>query len=105
MWCHRSDTGAVASGLLPSKDTAMRLAHRISPLLLALLAAPLCAAAQDPAPAPRPEVAAAAQELQQKVIDWRRDFHAHPELSNREERTAAKVAEHLRALGLEPRTG
>src|SRR3546814_18355527 len=37
--------------------------------------------------------------------DWRRDFHAHPELSNREERTAGKVAEHLRALGLELRTG
>ena len=82
----------------------MHFAHRISPLLLALLAAALSAAAQE-APAQRPEVAAAAQELQQKVIDWRRDFHAHPELSNREERTAAKVAEHLRALGLEPRTG
>src|SRR5690606_23553861 len=95
---------AVASVLLPTKDTAMHLARRASPLLLALLAVPLCAAAQGEAPAPRPEVAAAAQELQQKVIDWRRDFHAHPELSNREERTSAKVAEHLRALGLEPRT-
>src|SRR5690606_33752311 len=49
--------------------------------------------------------AAAAQKLQQPVVDWRRDFHAHPELSNREERTSAKVAEHLRALGLQPRTG
>ena len=39
------------------------------------------------------------------MIAWRRDFHQHPELSNREERTAAKVAEHLRALGLKPRTG
>lgn len=83
----------------------MRLAHRASPLLLAMLFASPFAAAQDAAPTPRPEVAAAAQELQQKVIDWRRDFHAHPELSNREERTAAKVAEHLRSLGLEPRTG
>src|SRR3546814_11635369 len=51
------------------------------------------------------DLAAAAQQLQQQVVDWRRDFHAHPELSNREERTAGKVAEHLRALGLEPRTG
>src|SRR3546814_10862817 len=59
----------------------------------------------DLAPAQRPEVAAAAQQLQQQVVDWRRDFHAHPELSNREERTAGKVAEHLRALGLELRTG
>jgi len=43
--------------------------------------------------------------LLQRIIDWRRDFHQHPELSNREFRTAAKVAEHLRALGLEPSTG
>src|SRR3546814_7526324 len=83
----------------------MRLAHRLSQLLLALLAAPLSVVAQDAAPAQRPEVAAAAQQLQQQVVDWRRDFHAHPELSNREERTAGKVAEHLRALGLELRTG
>ncbi len=40
------------------------------------------------------------------VIGWRRDVHAHPELGNREFRTAALVAEHLRALGLdEVRTG
>lgn len=83
----------------------MRLAHRISPLLLAMLAGPLAAVAQDASPAQRPEVAAAAQKLQQPVVEWRRDFHAHPELSNREERTSARVAKHLRALGLQPRTG
>jgi len=42
--------------------------------------------------------------LLQQVIHWRRDFHQHPELSNREFRTAGKVAEHLRALGLTPNT-
>ncbi len=40
-----------------------------------------------------------------KVIAWRRDFHQHPELSNREVRTAQVVADHLRSLGLEVRTG
>ena len=30
-----------------------------------------------------------------KVVAWRRDIHAHPELSNREFRTAALVAAHL----------
>jgi amidohydrolase len=35
------------------------------------------------------------------VIEIRRDIHAHPELSNREERTAAKVAEELKKIGLE----
>ncbi|WP_313271415.1 M20/M25/M40 family metallo-hydrolase, partial [Stenotrophomonas sp.] len=73
-----------------------------------LLTAMLCALAplaQGQDAAQRPEVAAAATRLQQQVVDWRRDFHAHPELSNREERTAAKVAERLRAMGLSPKTG
>ncbi|EKE84463.1 amidohydrolase [Idiomarina xiamenensis] len=43
-------------------------------------------------------------QLNQKVIDWRRDIHQHPELSNREFRTAEKVAEHLRELGLAVQT-
>src|SRR5688572_21353408 len=72
----------------------------ILPVLIAVLLAPVAHAQTE-----RPEVAAAAKALQQKVIAWRRDFHQHPELSNREERTAAKVAEHLRSLGLSPRTG
>ncbi len=40
-----------------------------------------------------------------KVITWRRDFHQHPELGNNEVRTAAIVAKHLQALGMEVRTG
>ena len=68
----------------------------------ALAAVPFAAAAQD---AQRPEVASAAARLKADVIGWRRDFHQHPELSNREERTSAKVAEHLRKLGLKPVTG
>lgn len=44
-------------------------------------------------------------ELEQKVIEWRRDFHQHPELSNREFRTAEKITEHLQSLGLEVQTG
>ncbi|RUO63598.1 amidohydrolase [Pseudidiomarina insulisalsae] len=43
-------------------------------------------------------------ELEAKIIDWRRDIHQHPELSNREFRTARVVAEHLRELGLEVQT-
>ena len=45
-----------------------------------------------------------ASKIEPKVIEWRRDFHQHPELSNREFRTAKKVADHLRALGLEVKT-
>jgi amidohydrolase len=46
-------------------------------------------------------VAKAAAAIEQKLIAQRRDFHMHPELSNREERTARVVAEKLRALGLD----
>ena len=51
------------------------------------------------------ELDAAAASLESRVIEWRRDFHSHPELANREFRTSEKVAEHLRSLGLEVRTG
>jgi len=37
--------------------------------------------------------------IEPKVIEWRRDIHQHPELSNREVRTAKKVADHLRSFG------
>ena len=53
----------------------------------------------------RPEVTAQAQRLQPKVLAWRRDLHQHPELGNREVRTSALVADHLRALGLDVKTG
>ncbi|MGQ0578913.1 MAG: amidohydrolase [Betaproteobacteria bacterium] len=43
--------------------------------------------------------------LESKVIAWRRDLHQHPELSNREVRTAGVVAGHLQALGLKVQTG
>jgi amidohydrolase len=45
------------------------------------------------------------RELEPKVVSWRRDIHQHPELGNRETRTAKLVADHLRALGMEVRTG
>lgn len=40
-----------------------------------------------------------------KVVAWRRDFHEHPELSNREFRTAEIIAKHLQSLGIETKTG
>ena len=42
--------------------------------------------------------------IEQKVIDWRRDIHEHPELGNREVRTAALVTKHLKALGIDVQT-
>jgi len=51
------------------------------------------------------ELDAAAVSLEAKTVEWRRDFHRHPELANREVRTAGKVADHLRSLGLDVKTG
>jgi amidohydrolase len=50
-------------------------------------------------------VESAIQSVLPRMIAWRRDFHQHPELSYEEVRTARIVAQHLRALRLEVRTG
>lgn len=72
--------------------------------VLALAAARLPA---QPAsgPAPDAEIVRRTAAVLPKVVGWRRDLHQHPELSNQETRTSAMVAQHLRALGLEVRTG
>jgi len=43
-------------------------------------------------------------EIEQKVIEWRRDFHQNPELSNREFKTSEKITKHLKSLGLDVQT-
>ena len=64
------------------------------PVALFLLAAAVPAVAAD--------IDAA---LDTRIQAWRRDLHQHPELGNRETRTAGIVAAHLKSLGLEPTTG
>lgn len=46
-----------------------------------------------------------AEALYSDVVDWRRHFHAHPELSNREFETAAYIAEFLESLDIDVETG
>lgn len=53
----------------------------------------------------RPKIDQSADKIESKVIDWRRDFHEHPELSNQEFRTAKVIADHLRSLGMEVTEG
>jgi amidohydrolase len=60
--------------------------------------------AASPAPL-RAEIERRMVAVMPKVVNWRRDIHAHPELSGEEVRTAALVAEHLKGLGLEVTTG
>ncbi|MNQ15450.1 putative hydrolase YxeP [compost metagenome] len=90
---------------------------RLAPLALAahlLIAGP---AAAQPAPGtqgplmPAPNAALSeqieqrARAIEDKLIAWRRDIHQHPELGNQETRTAKLVADHLRALGMDVKTG
>ncbi len=42
-----------------------------------------------------------ANEMEARVIEWRRHFHEFPELSNRETNTGKFIAEHLKSLGIE----
>ncbi len=44
-------------------------------------------------------------EIESQMLEWRRHLHQNPELSNREFKTAAYVEKHLKALGLEVKTG
>lgn len=71
--------------------------------LLALLICPLVVCSQNNSQ--KAEVTKRADELTEKVISWRRDFHEHPELGNNEKRTAEIIAKHLKSLGIEVKTG
>ncbi len=51
------------------------------------------------------KAAAETEKIEPKCIAWRRDIHEHPELGNRETRTAKLIADHLRKLGFEVKEG
>ena len=86
--------------------------RKLSPLCALVLYLAMISSAAPPPPQqvaghhPRADVpreqriAQAAEKMRPQLISQRRDFHMHPELSNREERTSRIVAERLRALGL-----
>ena len=77
---------------------------RRNPLLCALFL-PLALTANAADSALDERLMHGAEAMQPKAIAWRQDIHQHPELGNQEYRTAALVAEHLRLLGMEVRTG
>lgn len=52
-----------------------------------------------------PDLENAYEAIEEKVIEWRHDIHQNPELSNREFKTAEKIANHLKSLGIEVETG
>lgn len=74
-------------------------------LSIALIIASIQVAAQTDMSKLKEKASAAADKIESKCIAWRRDIHEHPELGNREIRTAKIIAEHLKKLGIETKEG
>ena len=51
------------------------------------------------------KIAALASQYEAQVIGWRRHMHQYPELSNREYKTMAYIAENLKGLDVTIETG
>jgi amidohydrolase len=80
--------------------------HRFHLLHLLTLTAALAAPLPDLlAQTPDAPIASAADRVAPQMVEYRHAIHRHPELGNREVKTAELVARHLRELGLEVRTG
>jgi amidohydrolase len=79
----------------------MRLVAKLT-IAASLLVAP---ASAQTATAFSSGVESSIQAVLPRMLAWRRDFHQHPELSYEEVRTARVVAQHLRSLRMEVRTG
>jgi amidohydrolase len=73
---------------------------RVAFVLFASIALATSASAQSDA-----EIRAAVDKIAPRMIEIRHDIHQHPELGNRETRTAGLIAAELKRLGLEVRTG
>ena len=89
-----------------NKHSIVTVGFPLALILLVAMAIVRDSSAQQPNQASAlAEIDRRSAEVESQVIAWRRDIHQHPELSNREFRTAKLVAEHLRKLGVEVRTG
>ena len=86
-------------------STAPRRTAAISLLLLAAFATRAQAQQQTLQKAGDDDIDKRVAAIMPQVITWRRDFHEHPELGNREVRTAKIVADYLRSLGIDVREG
>ena len=76
---------------------------RASQVLLLAVIVCLGSASHSRADTVRDAIEREAKSIEARMIAWRRDIHQNPELGNREVRTAALVAEHLKRLGYDVR--
>ncbi len=84
----------------------MQILRRISlGILLFFIGMQVQVSAQSNGEAIYQQINTQAEEVFDQVVEWRRHFHENPELSNREEETAAYIAEYLESLGMEVKTG
>ena len=90
----------MASGINISAVDKPMTCPPVRSLFLSVLLAGMAQGANPPS-ADLKQVAQKSDHLRAELMEWRRDFHMHPELSNREERTARIVAEKLRAFGFD----
>lgn len=75
-------------------------------IIFLLLIGQITAFAQDGAAGQiHQQISEQTEEIFDQVVEWRRHFHENPELSNREEETAAYIADYLQSLGMEVETG
>src|SRR5258708_33451253 len=82
--------------ILTRQSTTMRNL----PVLLLLVLGPLSPMAQINTKL-QSKINQQAKEIEPKIIEWRRQFHQYPELSNREFKTGVRIAEFLKSLGME----
>src|SRR5579872_2121194 len=80
------------------KNTGMK---KLYPIILLLISIQAFAQSHDL----KAIAAKKADSMFKQTVAWRRDFHEHPELGNREVRTAGIVADYLKSLGMEVKTG
>lgn len=99
-------TSSVAKSFAPYVSSFGVSTSKLTKSLLAsIVTLSLMGVGLSSADAAQPDAAKLAASVEQKVIDWRRDLHQHPELSNREFRTSKIIEKHLKSLGLEVQTG
>ncbi len=87
------------------RTDAKRHSRRTVLTVFAVLSVPMVLPAQTQQARLARAIDVGTERVLPSVVAWRRDIHQHPELSNREVRTAKLVADHLTRLGLEVRTG